>query len=48
MLTNAYYHQEAGRGGQGGFELGTTEGSVDSGAGPVGATTTVEDHPAGD
>ena len=41
-------HQEAGRGGQGGSELGTSEGSEDPGAGSVGATAPVQDRPAGD
>lgn len=40
--------QEAGRGGQGGSELGTSEGSEDPGAGSVRATAPVQDQPAGD
>lgn len=39
-------HQEAGRGGQGGSELGVAAGSADPGAGPVCAPTPVQDHPA--
>lgn len=41
-------HQEAGGGGQGGSELGTSEGSDDPGAGSVCATASVQDHPTGD
>lgn len=41
-------HQEAGRGGQGGFEVGAWEGSADPGAGSVCAAAPVQDRPAGD
>ena len=43
-----YLHQEAGRGGQGGSELGASEGPGDPGAGSVCAAAPVEDQPAGD
>lgn len=47
MISNNL-HQEAGGGGQGGSELGATEGAADPGASSGCATAPVQDHPAGD
>lgn len=41
-------HQEESRGGQGGSELGTSEGSDDPGTSAVCAAAPVQDHPAGE
>lgn len=40
-------HQEAGAGGQGGSELGASEGSDDPGGGSVCPAAAGQDHPAG-